>query len=155
VEFRRCAATVYPEPRKNPSRKMKKYTKIIVASIGTLLLGFMLWQVKTHYFRVNIQNEKIAQQISTSLEIDGDGPVTFDISSFVGKTALKATESKAKIVTSGTGTNAFITSINGRTADASKHEFWELDANGKETEVGAGSYIIQKGDIILWHINTY
>jgi hypothetical protein len=133
---------------------MKKYTKTIIAALVVFILGLGLWQVKALHSK-SVQPEKQVQQISTTLKIDGTTPQSFDVSAFVGKTALEATQTEAKIVTNGTGANAFITSINGRAADTKKHEFWELDANGKETEVGAGSYIIQKGDSIVWHINTY
>jgi hypothetical protein len=95
---------------------------------------------------------QITQEQKTVLTI---GDQTFDISSFAGKSALDATQANAKTEMSGTRQNAFVTSINGKVADSKKHEFWELVINGVSAQVGAGSYIIQKGDSILWKISTY
>jgi hypothetical protein len=135
---------------------MKKYLKIILLIAIILFLGFGFWKIKDRDAKTEIQNEKTVQQVQTTLSInDGSSVKSFDASSFVDKTALEATQADTKVVTSGTGVNAFITSINGRAADPKKHEFWELDANGAETQVGAGSYYIKKGDLIEWKLNTY
>jgi hypothetical protein len=79
----------------------------------------------------------------------------FDVSSFIGKTALEATESTVEVVTNGTGENAFVTSIDGREADAKKREFWEFLINGSQSQVGAGSYIVQNNDQIQWKITNF
>ena len=73
----------------------------------------------------------------------------------MGKTALEATGSKLKVVTNGTGVNAFVTSIEGRVADTKKREFWEFIVNGSQAQVGAGSYIIQNNDQIQWKITNF
>lgn len=135
---------------------MKKTVKLIFIFIVILIFGFGFWQLKIKNNKTSIQNEKVVQQISASLKInDGKNLQIFDISGFVGQTALAATQADAKVITSGTGENAFITSINGRTTDTKKREFWELDANGAETQVGAGSYIIKNHDQIEWKISNY
>lgn len=90
--------------------------------------------------------------LNTTLSI---GDKSFDVSQFVGKSALVATAATAKIEETGAGENAFVTSINGTSADSKKHEFWELVINGQPAQVGAGSYIIQKGDSISWRLSTY
>ena len=132
---------------------MKKNTKIILATLVILSFGFGLWKI-IPYSR-NRDTERAVKQISTIIKIDGNNLQSFDVSGFIGKSALEATESIAKVVISGTGVNAFVTSINSRSADTKKHEFWELDVNGGSAQVGAGSYIIQEGDSILWLIDTY
>ena len=117
---------------------------------------FCFWQIKVRGSKTPIQNNETVQQISASLKISNGKTIkSFDISSFVGKTALETTRNKANIVVKGDGTNTFITSIDDRIADSNKHEFWELDANGNETPVGAGSYIIKNHDKIEWKINNY
>jgi len=132
---------------------MKKILILLLAA-STILLCVVI--LKQNSKKFGVVNPKSVQEIKTSLSInDGSGVKFFDASSFVGETALAATQTDAKVVTNGTGVNAFVTSINGRTADHKKHEFWELDANGTETQVGAGSYIIKKGDLIEWKLNTY
>lgn len=135
---------------------MKKYTKAILLLVVILLLGLGFWGLKLRNQEAIIRDGKTVQQISASLKIsDGTNIQSFDISGLVGKTALEATQANTKVVATGTGTNTFVTSLNGRIADNKKHEFWELDANGVETQVGAGSYIIQNGDKIEWKINIY
>ncbi len=88
---------------------------------------------------------------------DGTNEVSYPLTSGVGQTALEVTGTATggKIVTSGTGTNAFVTSINGRVADSSKREYWNLVVNGKASDVGAGSYTVKENDTISWQIATY
>lgn len=93
-----------------------------------------------------------SQKLNTTLSISGK---SFDISQFVGKSALAATQQVADIKTTGLGESTFVASINGVVADSKKHEFWELVINGQTAQVGAGSYTIQKGDSILWRLSTY
>jgi hypothetical protein len=93
-----------------------------------------------------------SQELNTTLSI---GEKSFDVSQFVGKSALEATQHFAEVLTKGAGENAFITAIDGKVAYSKKHEFWELVINGKPAEVGAGSYVIQKGDSISWRLSTY
>jgi hypothetical protein len=132
---------------------MKKLLILLLAASAILLFVVIL---KQNSKKFGVVNPKSIQEIQTTLSVnDGVSTKSFDASGFVGQTALEVTQSDAKVVTSGTGVNAFVTSINGRVANSKKHEFWELDANGTETLVGAGSYIIKKGDSILWRINTY
>jgi flagellar hook assembly protein FlgD len=113
-----------------------------------------VWQITT-LNSVN-QVENANQEVFANLKIEnGANSQSFDISGFVGKTALEATEAKTNVVVNGTGVNAFVTSINGRQADTGRREFWEFDVNGIEAEVGTGSYIIKNHDEIEWKINNY
>jgi hypothetical protein len=135
---------------------MKNYKKLLILLLAASTILLFVVILKQNSKKSEIVNSKSVQEIQTTLSVnDGSSVKSFDISSFVGKTALEVIQADTKVITSGTGVNAFVTSINGRAADSKKHEFWELDANGAETEVGAGSYIIKKGDSILWRLNTY
>lgn len=126
---------------------MKNYIKLLKALLILLLVlvfGLSLFKKidsnKTKNNVIQVQTSEIA----------------IDASKFIGKTALEATKAGVKeIKTEGTGTNAYITSLNGKAADAKMNEFWELTINGKAAEVGAGSYIIKSGDKIVWKINTF
>lgn len=55
----------------------------------------------------------------------------------------------------GSGKNAFVTSIDGVTADNSKHQYWAFYVNGKLAQVGAGAYVTKDGDEIKWKLETY
>jgi cytoskeletal protein RodZ len=135
---------------------MKNYKIPLILLIIILGILSVLIFIGHRFQNYTQSTHKTVQELKTVLLVNsGTKTESFDISGFVGKTVLDATKANIGVVASGTGTNTFITSINGRVADSKKHEFWELDANGSETQVGAGSYIIQKGDSILWRINTY
>jgi hypothetical protein len=138
---------------------MKKYLKTFLLFLVILLLaGIGFWNLKLRNQVTPIQNEKVVQEYKANLVIeDGKNTKSFDISNYIGKTVLEATTAvlNGDIKTNGEGVNAFVTSLNGRTADTKKREFWELDANGTETQVGAGSYVIKNNDKIDWKINTY
>jgi hypothetical protein len=134
---------------------MKKYFKIILPLAVILIIGFTYWQSKiTNSIPINT-GETSAQKPSAVLVIDGKNSGVFDISNSVGKTALEATESKVTVNTKGSGTDAYVISINGYEAGAEKHEFWEFNVNGNQAPVGAGSYIVQNNDEIQWKISNY
>ena len=134
---------------------MKKYTKLILSAAAVLALGLVLWQIRTNNFNAKTQGKNNVQNVSAILKIGNAGTQSFDISGFVGKTALEATISKANVTTNGTGINAYVTSINGLEADTKKREFWEFNINGSQARVGAGSYVIQNHDEIQWKIANY
>jgi len=97
-------------------------------------------------------NQSVIKEYKATIKL---GEKTFDIAQFIGKTALIATEAKVKVEKTGDGENTFFTAVEGRVADRKKREFWEFLINGKQAEVGAGSYIIQNGDQIEWKISNY
>jgi hypothetical protein len=137
---------------------MKKYTKIVLLSAVILLLGFGFWNLTRENRNSAIPNTKVVREFKANLTINnGVDTVSFDATAFIGKTVLEATQTatNGKLETTGTGKNAFVTSINGRSADPAKREFWELIVNGLQAEVGAGSYIIKEGDQIEWHMNKF
>lgn len=51
--------------------------------------------------------------------------------------------------------SGMIVSINGRKADAFRHEYWGFFVNGKLAPVGAEDYITKKGEVIEWRIEKY
>lgn len=71
-----------------------------------------------------------------------------------GETALQLLNKTHSIQTIGKEKNAFITVIDGEKAD-SKKEFWSFSVNGKQAEVGAGSYLLKNNDTIEWKIEAF
>ena len=145
-ELRRKSVEVplllYPEPNFSvPSRKMKKYLKIILPTVVILSFGLIFWQAKTSGPVSKNQEGETAKKVSAVLIINGSSPQSYEISEFVGKTALEATQSVAKVATNGTGENAYVTSINGYTADAKKREFWETKLKSCRPFLKAGKNI--------------
>lgn len=135
---------------------MKNYKKISLLFWVVVVAFFGFWLIKSQGPEIAVQNQKNGQDYKATLVInDGKTQQKFDISEFVGKSALEATVAKAEVATTGEGKNAFITGINGVAANSQKREFWELNANGLQTQTGAGTYIIQNNDYIEWKISTY
>lgn len=136
---------------------MKNQTKYLLFAI-IILLGFGFWKLKSANNNSQIQNERVVQTFKANMAIQDDKTnPNFEVSEYIGRTALEATQKvlSGNIKTQGQNENAFVTSINGRDADTKRHEFWEFLVNGKQAEVGAGSYKIQNGDNINWKISTY
>ena len=138
-----------PDPRK-PEQEMKKTRRpLILILVILLLIGGLFVKLRQQN---SLSNSSSSLNYAT-LKIDNGESI--DISDYVGKTALEATQGKVSVTLNGSGANAFVTGINGRQADSKKKEFWEFDINGTESDVGAGSYIIQNHDQIEWKIANY
>jgi len=129
---------------------MKNFKKLLLPAILVFIVAAAFF-----IFRFRSSQDLPTTPQETSYATFKLSDQTYDISDYVSKTALEATQAKSTVVTSGTGTNAFVTTINGRTADPKKKEFWEFDVNGSEAQVGAGSYIIQNHDQIEWKITNF
>ena len=68
-----------------------------------------------------------------------------------GKTALEIFKTKATVVTkTATGLGEYVISVNGNDGGGTK--YWLFFVNGKEAEVGAGSYITHSNDKIEWKL---
>lgn len=125
--------------------------KKVVLIIGFLILcigtGYVQYirnvpqNVKTHTFIFTVTQSVAGKQKREQIK--------------VGATALQLLSTTHKIATKGQNKNAFVTTIDGRLADAQKREFWAFYVNGKQAEVGAGSYLVKNNDTIEWKIETY
>jgi hypothetical protein len=134
---------------------MKNYKKLLILLLVILGITGIFIFVRHKVGTIPVQKETV-QELKTTLFVNIDSKIeSFNISNFVGKTALEATSINTKVVTNGSGINAFVTSIDGRAANSKKREFWEFNVNGTQAQVGAGSYVVQKGDSISWRITTY
>lgn len=130
---------------------MKNFKKYLLPLAVVILIAgiFLFIKLSTHSSPPNLPPE------SNYATIRINNGQSLDISEYVGKTALEATQSKYDVAANGTGVNAFVISIDGYEANAGKREFWEFSVNGKQAEVGAGSYTIQNHDQIEWKIANY
>lgn len=132
------------------------FKKFLIPLFLLLAVGFGFWNLKSRDQKNSIPNEKVVRDFKANLTInDGVNTIFFDASQYVGKTILETTQNitDGKIITVGTGANSLVTSINGRLADTTKREFWELIINGLSSKVWAGNYSIKDGDQIEWHLN--
>lgn len=126
----------------------KFFSLVLVALV--VFAGYFFYQSKSQ----PTKKSTIQQNLSVYLKLAGEE--SFSRSEVVvGKTALDLTKEKANIKTKGEGANAYVTEINGITAQVSKKEYWAFYVNGKMAEVGAGSYQLKEGDKIEWKIEKY
>lgn len=127
---------------------MKKRILIYIV-IALVVIGAIASSV--YYFQNQKNNTSSKAQTKDTVV-----PVSKDVT-YKGKagiTALALLEQNAKIVTSGTGENAFVTTINDVMANP-KNQYWQFSVNGKSATVGAGSYVTQDSDTITWKLASF
>lgn len=126
---------------------MKKRTIIYIVSIvvlaSAIATAFYFYQSQNNTTNKTQQTQQIVPKASDKKDVTYKGKD--------GVTALLLLEQNAKIVTSGTGEMAFVTTINGVTAN-SKSEYWQLNVNGKSATVGAGVYTTKDSETITWKL---
>lgn len=122
---------------------MNKKLKIIVITVVLAVTGLGVASFIT----------KQPSSLYTQIESSNSGKVI----SYNGKdgvTALKLLEEKADTKTNGSGKNAFVTSINGVTANP-KNQYWMFKINGETAKIGAGDYTTNKDDKITWELTSF
>lgn len=139
------------EGQLKPEQEMKNTTKKLLPLILIFLFigGVLFVKLKQDIVKFGTPNETNY----ATLKIEDNE--THDISDYVGKTALEATQGKVEVITKGEGENAFVISVDGKQADTNQKEFWEFKVNGQQAQIGAGSYIIKNHDQIEWKITNF
>lgn len=135
----------------------KNIVLVIIAALMILGGGFLYLDQNrvSETKKTTVTEQKKAVATNVSIKADGQEK-KYEVENSVGKTALEVTKNATSDVKmTGEGENAFITAINGREASSTKKEFWKLVINGKDSEVGAGSYTVKEGDSVGWEIATY
>ncbi|MBU6389886.1 DUF4430 domain-containing protein [Patescibacteria group bacterium] len=127
---------------------MKKNILSIVVIVLVLLVG-------AGAFALRYNSGGAAATHSPAASATPVQPQTITYKGQDGKTALTLLGQHATIKTSGSGANAFVTSVDGYTASSSKHEYWSFLVNGQLASVGAGSYVTKSTDTITWKIDHY
>lgn len=123
--------------------------RIIKRAIFFILLAFVAgFAFLAIWARISVPR----QQITSSSPVSTTVASTISYKGEDGKDALTLLKNHASIVQNQSG---LVVTINGRTANDSKHEFWEFVVNGKEAKVGPASYVTKPGDTIQWKIATY
>lgn len=121
------------------SRDYKAWIFIAVALIAVIIF---IWQVAD-------KNSDNSQPSTTSSVKAPVNDVSYE--GQAGKNALEILKSGHKTDTkSYKGLGEIVTGIDGTKAD-SKH-FWSFYVNGKQSQVGAGSYVTKNGDKITWKL---
>lgn len=127
-------------------------TSVLLALFVALVLG-------TGYVQFNntpIQQKEAITLFSAKQTVSYDGKSSVKTAQIkMGSTALQLLSTTHSVIQKGQKENAFVTSIDGRASSADNKEFWAFYVNGKQAEVGAGSYILKNNDTIEWKIETY
>lgn len=134
---------------------MKKNQTALFIAILVLIMGFAFL-----YYRQSLQPKISATNQQTSLmsvmqTIELKNPITLNTQVKSETTTLDLLKITTKIETKGEGVNAYVVTINGRTASSVDKEYWAFYVNGKPATVGAGSYKLMPNDKILWKIEKF
>ena len=128
---------------------MKKFITFIVGAV-VIFSGWYLYKKN-----ISLTTKQSIKKITVSQSITTNNHKFISQEVVGGETALDLLKSTTQLKTQGTGTNAYVTSINGREAKNSNKEYWALYINGKLADVGAGSYTLKNNDKIEWKIEKY
>lgn len=120
------------------------YIVIALVVIGTIASSVYYFQNQENNTSSKAQTKDTVVSVSKDVTYKGKA----------GITALALLEQNAKIVTSGTGENAFVTTINDVMANP-KNQYWQFSVNGKSATIGAGSYVTQDSDTITWKLASF
>ena len=125
-----------------------------------LLWFFVLMVLGTAYIQyINSQPQKketISRTISLKQIVTIDGVKKQSIQKVkMGTTALQLLITTHKVVSQGGKENTYVMEIDGKGASITNKEFWAFYINGKQAQVGAGSYFIKNNDTIEWKIESY
>ena len=133
--------------------KINSFLKFFLISIFFIIFGLYFLQISQQ--GINIKKQSGVVFINEKIYIDGSLVTNWEQEITKGSTALELLKKTATIRYSGEGKNAFVTKINGRTAQTQQKEYWALYINSKLSDIGAGSYILHPNDKIEWKIEKY
>jgi hypothetical protein len=119
---------------------------ILVAALFLLLFGLQF---------VRTPQEVDQSMHKTAITVSPVPAKKADVLSYSGKEGIDALTLLENKVPVGKETSGLVSSINGRMADAAKHEYWAFYVNGKLAEVGPHEYVTKDTDTIEWKIEKY
>lgn len=119
---------------------------VLVVGVGVMLLPRMQTTQAPEVTSIQQETISVRQTINNKTETESQKK---------GSTALELLQNTAEVKMKGEGENAFVTAINGVEASESKKQFWAFYVNGKQAEVGAGTYQLKEGDAIEWKLETF
>lgn len=128
---------------------MKKFTKQQIIALTAIVLLIVVAIVTGVYYNQSVTVQNVVQIQKPSLV---NSELTYKGKD--GITALVLLQENATIVTKGTGEMAYITTINGVTANP-KNQYWQLFLNDKSASVGAGSLVTKSTDTITWKLSSF
>ncbi len=131
--------------------KSKIYSKKIIvafaaiAAIGLIVFGWANKEVTNTKKDINTQS---TQQATESSEQKKTEYLSYQGED--GRTALELLKAQAEVEVKSSSLGDYVTSINGNDGGGSK--FWMFFIDGKESSVGAGTYITKSNENIEWKL---
>ena len=118
-----------------------------VAGMGLLLVG------ASEPGSLADEQTQVADQAVLGLNVErGSEYIAYD--GVAGEFALDTLRSLAEVETQSSDFGEFVSSIDGRAADANS-EYWAFYVNGQLAPVGAGAYSAQAGDRVEWKLEQF
>ncbi|MEI6463051.1 MAG: DUF4430 domain-containing protein [bacterium] len=106
---------------------------------------------------IGVSNQEASLDVKTSLTDTKSYKLKYqegkDLFSIL--TEYAKSDSSFKFESNRSAFGEFITSINGRMADTTKHEFWKLVVNGNDSMLGAKELFPKNGDKIAFELTIY
>ena len=127
-------------------KQITTYIAILLIAIAVITGGFYIYQ--------SLATKPKSTPIATKTCVISNDNKTITYNGEEGTTALDLLIKKCTVESNGTGESAYVTSINGITAN-SANEFWSFKINGEMAAVGAGSYITKNSDTITWELSSF
>ena len=128
-----------------------KNKKIIVSLIVIAIAIFGLLGYKVFVNSKQIQGQKEY----TLIVRDSDNTFKDEFNFNTEEGSLgKDLDNRNLIETDNSGSSRFVTGVNGKKADASKQEWWNLKINGKDSQTGVDDTPINNGDKIEFILTT-
>lgn len=122
---------------------MKMNRLFLLGGIAAVLLGALLV--------IQIPVPQNSPSVSSTPTVaQAVRPVTYQGQK--GKNALELLQAQTATEQDASG---LVTTINGKKADASNHEFWTFYVNGKIASIGPAQYVTKDTDTIEWKIENY
>lgn len=144
MKTRGCAATVKARKLYLLQMKSTRIAYVYVSLIAVLIaLAFIFYQIANP----PANPTPMAPTPSTSSQTN--------YFSYQGKSGVDALTLLKQSATIEQNSSGLVTSINGRKANDSSHEFWAFYVNGQEAQVGPSSYTTKDSDKIEWKIEKY
>jgi len=161
MKFLNCAATV--KVRKLFSNYLlsragimnKNLKKILLSILLVVLVAFPF--IFLYFSKTNSQKSTPTEirNLTSEISIIPTVEINLDKFSYQGQNGLDALTLLKNKTTVEQDNSGMVSSINGRKADNSKHEFWAFYVNDQMATVGSADYITKDTDIINWKIDTY
>lgn len=123
----------------------------LIVVVGLLVAAWAVNQKANESTSLQSSSSSTTQSVQTAVQVGQNGELV-SYQGVEGRTALDLLKSHAQVETETSSLGELVVSINGVKSTDSK--FWLYYVNGKQAEVGAGSYQTKSGETIEWRLEA-